>query len=506
MTSKIDFVFSQSLASPKGILVLPVAEDNVLMTSGSKLDKELKGALSRAMKTQEAFTGEKNEILVVNGFAHKSLTQVVLFGVGETKGLTENDFQVFGGTVAAHLNKSLVKEAMVWVDGFKTTFDPAAAMAMGASLRNYRLDKYKTKLASNQKNTLRKLAFLVADKKRADAQWKAIEGLTNGILLARDLVTEPPNKIYAETFVQRVRKEIKGLPLTLKLLNKKQMEKLGMGVLLAVNQASDREPYTLILEYNGLKNKKDMPVALVGKGVTFDTGGLCLKPGLPPGGWPMYEMKFDMAGGAAVVGAMMALAARKAKTNVVGLVGLVENVISDEAFMPADVVTSMSGQTIEVLNTDAEGRMVLADVMWYAQKTYKPKTIIDIATLTGAIVMALGDQYAGVFGNDDALIGKLTEAGRKSGDRAWHMPIDSALEKHVDSAVADVSNLGSGGPGSASAARFLERFVQKGVKWAHIDMAGTAWTKTGNALTPVGATGYGVRLFEQFVRDNFESK
>ena len=500
----MDFQFTDATtATAKGVIVLPVAANRELLGFAKKLDKAMGGILRQTLAQQVRFTGAKDQVLWVNGFSHPDITHVLLYGVDSVKTLQEDDFRKLGSTLTAQFNHLGLKEAQVFVQDLeiRNKNNRAAALtAFGAKVKSYRFDSYKTKLKPEQNPSLTHLSFVVANKNQARNDWKTLSGLTEGIFLARDLVTEPPNKIYAEKFVQRVKESIKGLPLKVKLLNEEQMRKLGMGLLLCVNQASDREPYTLILEYTGLKNKKGFDLALVGKGVTFDTGGISIKPALN-----MWDMKSDMAGGAAVVGAMRALAHRGAKANVVGLVGLVENVISDEAVLPSDVVTSMCGQTVEVLNTDAEGRLVLADVMWYAQENYKPKIMLDIATLTGAVVVALAGKYAGIFTDDDDLADQLSDAGHDSGDQTWRLPIDATSDQHIDSHIADMANHAvAGGAGASTGAVFLKRFVQKDVAWAHIDMAGMAWNKAPTPMNPLGASGFGVRLFDQFVRDFIE--
>ena len=500
--------FVSSLAALKGAVILPVLPEKALTAAGKRLDKETGGAIARALKNSAKFDGKADQTLNVNGFDHKTITHVILWGVGDVAGYAEKDPQHAGGNLSALLNNLGLKEAtVVLTDAEKLNkkIDIAAQAAYGALLRSYRFDKYKTKLKPEQKPSLAKLNFLVGNKAKTAKHFADLSAVAKGVFLARDLVTEPPNELYAGSFVKKVQQSIKGLPLKVKVLNEQQMKKLGMHALLAVNAGSDHEAYTLILEYNGLKSKKkSTPLVLVGKGVTFDTGGYCLKPGA--GAWPMSDMKFDMGGGAAVVGALEALARRKAKAHVVGLVGLVENLVDEDAYLPGAVLKTMSGQTVEVLNTDAEGRLVLADILWYAQETYKPKTVINIATLTGAIVMALADQYGGLFSNDEALTDKILKAGQAVNERMWHMPVDACLDRHIDTPIADIANLNSGGAGASAGALFVKKFIQPGVKWAHLDIAGMAWSKGGSAVTPAGATGFGVRLFDRYVRENIEGK
>jgi leucyl aminopeptidase len=289
--------------------------------------------------------------------------------------------------------------------------------------------------------------------------------------------------------------------LEVEVLGEKEMEKLGMHSLLGVGQGSDKESKLVILKWNGAKNKKEQPVAFVGKGVTFDTGGISIKPAQN-----MEDMKTDMAGSAVVVGLLKLFAERKANINAVGVVGLVENMPSGTAQRPGDVVRSMSGQTIEVINTDAEGRLVLADALHYTNTKFKPKFIVDLATLTGAIVIALADVHAGLFSNDDKLSEQITKAGNKTGETVWRMPVAQEYDDMINSDIADMKNVGNGkGAGSTTAAQFLKRFIGE-TKWAHLDIAGVAWRGKGDPLAVKGATGFGLRLLNQMVIDNYEEK
>jgi leucyl aminopeptidase len=313
------------------------------------------------------------------------------------------------------------------------------------------------------------------------------------------LVTEPANVIYPESFVERARAHLSPLGVEIEVLDEEEMGKLGMGALLGVAQGSVRPPRLLALRWNGVKDANKKPVVLVGKGVTFDTGGISIKPAQG-----MEAMKWDMGGAAAVVGTIKALATRKAKANVVGICGLVENMPDGKAQRPGDVVTSMSGQTIEVINTDAEGRLVLSDAMTWAQRQYKPEVMIDLATLTGAMIIALGHEFGGMFTNDDDLAVKLADAGLKTGDKLWRMPMGDAYNKLMDSPIADMKNSGVREGGSITAACFLGRFVDEGVKWAHLDIAGMVWSDKPGALWDKGATGFGVALLDRLVADNYE--
>ena len=332
----------------------------------------------------------------------------------------------------------------------------------------------------------------------ASTLWPSYHAIAEGVALTKELVTEPANIIYPESFVERC-KHLAELGVEISVLDDKDMAALGMGALLGVAQGSRRPARLLVMKWDGTGGSQERPVALVGKGVTFDTGGISIKPAAG-----MEDMKWDMGGAGAVAGAMKALAGRKAKAYVVGVCGLVENMPDGNAQRAGDIVTSMSGQTIEVLNTDAEGRLVLCDALHWVQEKYNPEYIVDLATLTGAIIVSLGSEYAGLFSNSDELADKLTAAGKASGDPLWRFPLSKAYDKMIDSPIADMKNIGGKGAGSITAAQFLGRFIKDGVKWAHLDIAGTVWADKAGPVWDKGATGFGVRLLDRFVADNFE--
>jgi leucyl aminopeptidase len=348
--------------------------------------------------------------------------------------------------------------------------EAAANVAFGARLRSYRFDKYRTKEKPDKKPSLNKLTILTGAATAAKKAFQPLDRVADGVFLTRDLVSEPANVIYPETLAEQAA-ELASLGLEVEVLDERKMKKLGMGALLGVGQGSIRPPRLVVMSWSGGK-KDDAPLAFVGKGITFDTGGISIKPAAG-----MEDMKWDMAGSGVVIGLMKALAGRKAKANVVGVVALAENMPGGNAQRPGDIVTSMSGQTIEVLNTDAEGRLVLADALWYTQDRFKPKFMVNLATLTGAIIVALGHEHAGLFSNDDTLSERLTAAGKAVGEPLWRLPLADAYDRDIDSDAADMKNIGSGrGAGSIIGAQFLQRFVNN-VPWAHLDIAGVAWTK-----------------------------
>jgi leucyl aminopeptidase len=319
-------------------------------------------------------------------------------------------------------------------------------------------------------------------------------------MLTRDLINEPSNVMTTITLADEAAK-LKEFGVIVDVLDEKKIKNLGMEALIGVGKGSANPPRLVTMFWNGNKSNKNADTCFVGKGVTFDSGGISLKPGSG-----MDKMKYDMAGAATVIGVMKAIAGRKAKANIAGVIGIAENLPSSTAQKPGDVVKTASGKTVAVLNTDAEGRLVLADALWYAQKKFKPTTIVDLATLTGAISVALGNVYAGLFSNDDTLSEELSNSGKKVSEKLWRLPTDDAYDKMIDSPIADMQNIGTGGAGSITAAKFLERFIDKGVKWAHLDIAGVECSEKDTALTPKGASGFGVILLDRFVADYIEKR
>ncbi|WP_353228088.1 leucyl aminopeptidase [Novosphingobium sp.] len=452
----------------------------------------------REAATASRFAGKTGQVFESFVASESGLLRMALVGIGSASGSDRlAGLERAGGAVAAKYLTS--GETVLGIDfaGSALTATEAVAVLLGARLRSWRYDIYKTKLSEDQKVSLTKIVAFAAPE-GTEALWTTEAALAEGVEFTRELVTEPANVIYPESFVERCVARFAGTGVDVVVLDKADLEALGMGALLGVAQGSVREARVLALRWKGRAGSR--PTAFVGKGVTFDTGGISIKPA---GG--MEDMKWDMGGAGAVAGALLALALRKAEADVIGVVGLVENMPDGNAQRPGDVVKSMSGQTIEVINTDAEGRLVLCDVLTWVQKTYAPATIVDLATLTGAIIVSLGHEYAGMFANDDLLASQLDAAGKASGDKLWRFPLGSAYDKLIDSPIADMKNVGPRFGGSITAAQFIKRFIDDGVAWAHLDIAGTVWVDKPGATHDKGATGFGVRLLDRYVRDVLES-
>jgi leucyl aminopeptidase len=496
------FTFSDLSLPQAGSIALPVLADRTLTKMGADLDAKTGGILTRAMAANK-FSGKADETVTIVAPGGVDLNHILLVGLGKPDQITDVTVQDAGGAIVAALGKNAAEVAVLVDDLPGSALAPsqiAAEIAFGALLRSYRFDKYRTKEKPEAKPALQTISVLTSDSAGAEKIFEQREAVASGIFLTRDVVSEPANIIYPRTFAERCR-ELSGLGIEVQVLDQDQMAKLGMGAILGVAQGSVQEPYLVVMKYDGDPSASDKrPVAFVGKGVTFDTGGISIKPA---GG--MEEMKWDMGGAGVVLGLMKGLAARKAKVNAVGVVGLVENMPSGSAQRPGDIVTSMSGQTIEVLNTDAEGRLVLADALWFTQDTFKPRVMINLATLTGAIIVALGAEHAGLFSNNDELSEQLTSAGRKVGEKLWRLPMNDAYDKAINSDAADVKNIaGNRDAGSIIGAQFLQRFVNN-VPWAHLDIAGVTWAKKDSATVPKGSTAFGVRLLDRYVADVFES-
>ncbi|HUK57994.1 MAG TPA: leucyl aminopeptidase [Stellaceae bacterium] len=490
-----------SFAGPRlphaGTVAVSVADERKLLATAARLDEESGGNLTRAMAASK-FKGRGEEVLAVLAPARLEVNRVLLYGIGKEGGGERVAWQNRGGHIVAQLNSAGEKTAAVALDQRDNEAQIAADLAYGARLRAYRFDKYRTKEKPENKPTLEELTIVVEDPAAAKRAFQPLEKVAEAVYFTRDLVSEPANVIYPETLAEQAR-SLEKLGVEVEVLDEKQMKKLGMNALLGVAQGSERPPRLVIMQWKGNpKARNPAPIAFIGKGVTFDTGGISIKPA---GG--MEDMKWDMAGAGVVIGLMRALAGRKAKVNVVGIGGLVENMPSGTAQRPGDIVTSLSGQTIEVLNTDAEGRLVLADALWYCQQRFKPQFMVNLATLTGAIIVSLGNEHAGLFSNNEELAERLIASGKRVGEKLWRMPLAEGYDKMIDSDAADVKNIGGREAGSITAAQFLQRFVNN-VPWAHLDIAGTTWSKKDAPTVPKGATAFGLRLLDQLVAEHYE--
>jgi len=491
-----------------GAAVVGAVEGGAFLPAATRLDRASGGALARAVKVSR-FTGKSGQMVEVLAPAGVTVSRLLLVGLGKPESLDEKGLETLGAQIAGRLYAAGESQALIEIDvpkGAKVKKSELAAhLAFGAKLKSYAFDKYRTRNLDEYEKKLKALRIATPDVAAAEKAHAGLAAVAEGVFFARDLVNEPPNVLYPEEFARRAKAQLSKLGVKIEILGEAEMKKQGFGALLGVGQGSARESQLVVMQWNGApssKNKKGVkPFALVGKGVCFDSGGLSIKVGAG-----MQGMKGDMAGAACVAGTLLTLARRKARVNVVGIVGLVENMPDGGAFRPDDVLKSLSGQTIEVLNTDAEGRLVLADALTYTQRRFAPKAVIDLATLTGAIVATLGFEHAGVFSNDDQLVQRIQAAGRFTGERVWQLPLDPFYDKMIRSKIADMKNIGGANSGSITAAQFLQRFIEKGTVWAHLDIAGVAWQDGEQKPTvPSWGTGWGVRLLNRLMREHYES-
>ncbi len=475
---KISFVQKKTIEDlKKSVAVIILSEENAKKSSESSV---------KLAKDNFDFSGKDSQINLV--FNDKK--PIIIVGIGSK--INNITLQKCGSRIVSFLNANKIIDATIYLES-ENEAQYLGNIAFGAKLQSYRFNKYFVDKKKDKEFYVQNLNFTTDDTEKAKEQFKDLDILSNNIFFTRDLVSEPANILNPESYA-KICKSLSKDGLKVEILGEKQMRKLGMNSLLAVGQGSSKESKLVILKWNG-GNKTDKPLAFVGKGVTFDTGGISIKPSAN-----MEDMKSDMGGSAVVVGLMRNLAQRKARVNAVGVVGLVENMPSGDAQRPSDVVVSMSGQTIEVINTDAEGRMVLADALHYVNTKFKPELIIDLATLTGAIIVCLADIYAGLFSNDDNLANNLINSGTETNEKLWRMPVGEEYDQMINSDIADMKNVGSGrGAGSTTAAQFLKRFVGD-TKWAHLDIAGVAWKGKGDAMAIKGASGFGVNLLNNFVK------
>ena len=474
--------------------ILALVTDKKSLSEFRELDKNLMSKINHAVSNENFEFNKFSSLEIING-KNSSFSKIIIISPGQKNLISGNDLAIIGGKINQISSKSKNKKVSILVANEFSDDESLVEIGFGATLNTYKFDKYKTKKKATKQ--INEITIISKNAAKLKNKFKQKNSVAQGIFLARDLVNEPSNILNPEAYA----KKIKGLSkfgLKVEVLNETKMKKLGMWSLLGVGRGSQYESQLVIMKWDGNKSKKTKPLCFVGKGVCFDSGGISLKPGNK-----MEEMIGDMGGSAAVVGLMKALALRKAKVNVVGVVGLVENMPDGTAQKPGDIIKSMSGQTIEIQNTDAEGRLVLADALWYAQDKYKPELMIDLATLTGAIVMSLGNKMAGIFSNNDDLSDKLMDAGRVSGDNVWRLPLSESYDRMINSKFADMKNIGIGGAGSITAAQFLKRFVNK-VPWAHIDIAGTATGMDKTSINTSWATGFGVNLLNTLISKFYE--
>jgi leucyl aminopeptidase len=503
MSEPLQVHFAPLSEAPTGTLLLLAGEELQLGAGARSFDERAKGLVLRAARAAK-FSGKSKTAIELLAPAGLTAERVIVLGCGRSS--KELDRLMLGGYAFAQANQRKGETATLVCD----PADPggagaeafAADLALGALLRSYSFKKYvtaKTDEATEAEagDGLRKLWVLSEHHEAARKAFESRKAVADGVFLARDLVNEPANRLGPVEFAERMR-DLAASGVEVEVLEQDELRALNMRALLAVGQGSERPSRVVILEWHGAKSKRAKTLCFVGKGVCFDTGGISMKPA---GG--MEDMKGDMAGAACVAGLMLALAKRKAAVNAVGVIGLTENMPSGSAQRPGDIITSMSGKTIEILNTDAEGRLVLADVIWYAQERFKPRFVIDLATLTGAIMVALGKEYAGMFSNDDRLAGELAAAGENTGEKVWRMPLAKAYDKLIDSKNADMKNIGGRLGGAITGAQFIQRFI-KDTPWVHLDVAGTAFDSTKNDINQSWASGWGVRLLDRLVQANYE--
>ncbi|OYX11935.1 MAG: leucyl aminopeptidase [Rhizobiales bacterium 32-66-8] len=497
MSDPVTIAFAKHGAAAKGVVLVLTDDSLTFGKDVQKLLKPVQDHVARALAA-DRFKGKLGTTLDLIAPVPLEAPRLIVLGTGPVRDLKPADYLRLGGIAAGKIPAG-TREATFVLDlpTGKIAAEAAADIALGARLRGYAFDRYKTKKkdGDSEPGTLA-LTLLVSDERAAKREWTARAAVADGVLLARDLVNEPPNVLDPAEFARRAQ-GLTAVGVEVEVLDDAAMAEIGMGALLGVGQGSIKESRVVIMRWNGA-DAASQPVAFIGKGVTFDTGGISIKPAAG-----MEDMKGDMGGAACVTGLMHALAARKAKVNAIGVIGCVENMPDGAAQRPGDIVTSLSGQTIEIINTDAEGRLVLADVLWYTKERFKPRFMVDLATLTGAILVALGQDYAGLFSNDDELAQRLSAVGQTTGEKVWRMPLGPEYDKLIDSKFADMKNTGGRNAGSITAAQFLQRYVDK-TPWAHLDVAGTAMSSPSNDINRSWASGWGVRLLNQLVADHYE--
>lgn len=494
--SKTITIESGAISAPKkGVFVVLLDHKGHVAFEAEKIVGK---ALIERIVSVRKFEGKKCDYVDEVCDGQKGFDRLIVLGIGDSSKLDKDDWLKLGGAARGAIGEAQQANICLKIAGEKLQEDNIVDFVAGLRLRDYKFDRYKTAQSQSETKTKSpKITILLENSDAGKALIERSSNLSDAVILARNLVNEPANILGTDELVEQVKK-LTELGVKVDIIEEKEMKKFGMGALLGVARGSKRPPYLAVMQWQGGKSKES-PLAFVGKGVVFDSGGISLKPGAG-----MEDMKGDMGGAAAVVGLMKSLSLRKAKVNVVGVIGIVENMPDGNAQRPGDVVTSMSGQTIEVINTDAEGRLVLADALWYTKENFAPKIMINLATLTGAIMVALGSDHAGLFSNDDTLAEQLFETGQKTGEKVWRMPLNDTYDKIVDSKVADMRNSCGRLAGSITAAQFLKRFVGN-VSWAHLDIAGTAMNSPENEYNRSWGAGFGVRLLDRLVRDYYEA-
>jgi leucyl aminopeptidase len=507
MTISIDFKQKREIKSDT--VVVGIYENNRLTPAAEQIDRETSALLSTHIKNSKIFKGKLGQTISIPVLPENGYDRIILLGLGNPAELDSKKGEIAGGKLFVCCETNGCEKITLYVNSDQsidkiTEEELAAHLGLGFKLRSYKFHTYKSETKEEDKKPVPlKLEIISKSDKAAKKLYANLDAVSEGVFLARNLMNEPANVLYPEHYAQLIKEELRPLGVEVEIIDAKKMAKLDFGAHLAVGQGSDRPPCVVIMHWKGSQTKTDEPpIAFVGKGVTFDTGGISIKPSAS-----MEEMKMDMGGSAAVSGLMKSLALRKSKSNVIGIIGLAENMPSHNAYRPGDIVKSMSGKTIEVLNTDAEGRLVLVDALTYVQKTYNPKIVIDLATLTGAIMVALGHEYGGAFVNDDSLWQKLEEASAQTGEKLWRMPLDESYKKEMEGNLSDLQNLGSQGRygGACSAAGFLEHFIDKDRPWAHLDIAGMMNWKKEKPTNPKGPPGFGVRVLDKMISNNYEN-
>ena len=493
----MNITFSDDIGFNSDTLVLCITLGGQLTNYANKIDIITKGALRKSILNSN-FIGDTGQVLLINSPYGLKYNRIIILGIGDIDLLARQDFELLGFKLISMILPTPDISLNIVFDRVNTGSDSIAQMSFGILLGSWNFNKYKTNRDEKKISCLLRVNFFCKEPSVVLDNFKHYQAVASGIFFARNLVSEPSNIIYPESFVDKLL-ELKDLGVQVEILDESDLLNLGFGALLCVGQGSSRGSYLAIMKWNGGKIG-DLPLSFVGKGVCFDTGGISIKPS-----YNMGDMKFDMAGAGSVAGLIKSLALRKAKVNIVGVLGLVENMPSGSAVKPGDVVTSLSGQTIEVVNTDAEGRLVLADALWYTQDRFNPLVMIDMATLTGAIIVSLGTIYAGIFTNNINIANQLCDAGEKTGEKVWNLPLTYEYNKQISSPIADISNIGNSGrdAGSITAAAFLKHFTN-GTPWVHIDIAGVAWSFKNSFCEYSGATGFGIKLLDAWIYNNYE--